>query len=341
LKPKDRDFIETKEGLLFCVVGYLHPPDRVTAYLKYIPSVDGKWSRGEIHYDRTLQFYNVAQVENTYNYLKKTYPDYIFNDPVRNITLSAVPKNKIKQYYKPKERLLEILEKPGDALEEKVCEIIEKIAKYVNIEGSIGITGSVLTGSHNPNFSDLDFTVYGFKNIVDLKKSILSLKSEGEMRSLSVKELENWCQERSRKFPLSVAELRRVAFKRWNFGYYKNTYISFHATRNDKEISEEYGDNIYTQIGEARGTGTISDISESMYNPAVYEIEDSQLEDTKRNVSKIISFESLYGSLFEVEDKIEFKGKLEKVEGKKKGYRVVLGGAGSTDSFVKWSTPQD
>ncbi len=341
MKPKDRDFIETKEGLLFCVVGYLHPPDRVTAYLKYIPSIDGKWSRGEIHYNRTLQFYHVAQVEKTYNYLEKIYPDYLFKDPVRNITISAVPKNKIKQYYKPKERLQEILEKPKDILEKRICEIIKKIKKYVNIEGNIGVTGSVLTCSHNPNFSDLDFTVYGLKNVLDLKKSILSLKSEGEIRFLSSEELETWCHERGKKFPLSVAELKRIASKRWNFGYYKDTYISFHATRNDEEIQEKYGDNIYTQIGEVKGTGRVNDISESMFNPAIYEIRDSELLDTNRKVSEIISFESLYGGLFEVDEKIEFKGKLEKVEGKKKYYRVVLGGSGSTDSFMKWFTPQD
>jgi len=41
-KPKDRDFVETLEGLLFCVVGYLHPPDKYTAYLKYSPAAEGR-----------------------------------------------------------------------------------------------------------------------------------------------------------------------------------------------------------------------------------------------------------------------------------------------------------
>ena len=36
-KFKDRDFLRTTDGLLFCVVGYLHPPDRVTGYVKYVP----------------------------------------------------------------------------------------------------------------------------------------------------------------------------------------------------------------------------------------------------------------------------------------------------------------
>ena len=69
-KPKDKDFIETIEGLLFCVVGYLHPPDRYTAYLKYVPSEGGKWKRGETRYARVLPYYHVSQVENTYGFLR-------------------------------------------------------------------------------------------------------------------------------------------------------------------------------------------------------------------------------------------------------------------------------
>ena len=40
--PKDRDFVETAEGFFFCLVGYLHPPDRYTAYLKYTPAESGR-----------------------------------------------------------------------------------------------------------------------------------------------------------------------------------------------------------------------------------------------------------------------------------------------------------
>ena len=104
LKPKDRDFIETIEGMFFCVVGYLHPRERYTAYLKYIPSPDGKWSRGETRYSRTLNYYDVSQVENTYKFLKEAYSDYLYDCPVRNIEITAVPKDHVKKYYQPQKR---------------------------------------------------------------------------------------------------------------------------------------------------------------------------------------------------------------------------------------------
>jgi len=121
LKPKDRDMVETRDGLIFVVVGYLHPPGRVTAYLKYVPSEEGKWGRGDTSYTRTLRYYHVTQVENTYVYLRENYPDYLFDCPVRNITVSCVPLSDVKIYYDPVERVDSLIrEGPSDSLEEKL-----------------------------------------------------------------------------------------------------------------------------------------------------------------------------------------------------------------------------
>ena len=110
-KPKDRDFIETIDGFLFCVLGYLHPPDGYIAYLKYIPSENGKWERYGIKYSRSIPYYHVSQVEKTYGYLKQKHPEYIFQCHVRNIELSWVPKKNVKKYYDPIKRLKDIIKK--------------------------------------------------------------------------------------------------------------------------------------------------------------------------------------------------------------------------------------
>ncbi|MEE8354473.1 MAG: hypothetical protein V3S09_01480, partial [Candidatus Bathyarchaeia archaeon] len=123
-KPRDRDFVETVEGLLFCVVGYLHPPDRVTAYLKYVPDPGGKWRRGETGYSRAIPYYHVSQVENTYGFLGENHPEYLHDCPVRNITVSSVPRDSIRTYYRPRERLAAIMEEPGDGLESKLRDLV-------------------------------------------------------------------------------------------------------------------------------------------------------------------------------------------------------------------------
>ena len=98
-KPKDRDFVETPEGLLFCVVGYLHPPDKYTAYLKYSPAAEGRWQRQGTAYHRELAYYHAHQVGQTLDTLQAHYPGYIHYCPVRDMTFSMVPHDRVRTYY--------------------------------------------------------------------------------------------------------------------------------------------------------------------------------------------------------------------------------------------------
>lgn len=332
-KPKDRDFIETIEGSLFCVVGYLHPPDGYTAYLKYVPSKDGKWERDGVRYSRSIPYYQVSQVENTYHWLKKTHPEYILQCPIRGIEVSWVPKDRVKKYYKPKERLEEIRKNPKDPLEEKLEKLALLLEERAGIDDALGVTGSILTGTHNPEFSDIDITVYGLAESYEVKKALLDLKQESrEITGISEQEKKEWIQNRQGKHGLDRNALERIVNRRWNYGYIDGVYFSVHPTRTDNEITEKYGDNTYHRIREVTGSATVSDSSESIYLPAVYQIIDSEPSE----ISEIISFEGLYGGLFEKGDEIEFNGVIEEIRGKTPHQRVIIGGAGSPNSYIKW-----
>ena len=333
MKPRDRDFIQTVDDHLFCVVGYLHPPDGYTAYLKYVPSPDGKWGKDGQRYSRTLPFYHVGQVENTYRYLKEGYPQYLFECPVRNIALSWVPKSHVKQYYYPMEKLGEIgVRGANDPLEQKLIDLTVLLEKKTGINNSLGVTGSILTGTHNPSFSDIDLTVYGYDASMRLIAALRELKEEANIvKPVTPEEKERWVRNRAERFPISVDDLRNVAEKRWNYGYFEGTYFSVHPIRTDEEITEDYGDNTYHRKKTVEGTAVVSDNSDSIYLPAVYgvEVEGSDV------ISEVVSFEGLYGSLFEVGDKIQFKGVLEEIRGKTLRHRVLVGGAGSPDGYIK------
>jgi len=336
LKPKDRDFVETMEGHLFCVVGYLHPPDGYTAYLKYVPAPVGKWGRGKTRYTRALPFYHVSQVENTYRYLRENYPKYLYDCPVRGITVSFVPKPSVRRYYGCRKALNDIMSRgPRDPLEERLLGLAGLISDESGVRG-LGVTGSILTGIHNPDFSDMDLTVYGAGPSRRLRDAMLRLIDEGDtVRPPTRQEIDAWCHERAEKFPLSVDELMRVAETRWNYGYYMGTYFSVHPTRLDGEITEVYGDNTYRRAGEVSGSATVSNASESMFLPAVYRIEDAKLPGGDE-VERLVSYEGLYGGVFAEGERVEFKGKLELVEGKNPSHQVVVGGAGSPAGYMRW-----
>ena len=318
MKPKDRDFIETVEGMFFCVVGYLHPPDRYTAYLKYLPSPDGKWSRDGIRYTRTINFYDVSQVENTYRYLKENHHQYLFQCPVRNIEISAIPRTKVKKYYDPRKRLASIKKNgPKDSLEAKLIELTDYIEQKTGATGQIGVTGSILTSSHNPKFSDIDLTVYGLDTSKMVKGILVEALEENDIiQGPSREEKQRWIKNRSKRFPLSLDELEKISTRRWNYGYYKGTYFSIHPTRTDEEITEAYGDFTYKGVREVHGTATVVNNNESMFLPAVYHLEDVELDSETSDVTQLVSFEGLYGGLFEEGEQIEFNGALEKVSGK-------------------------
>ena len=279
---RDRDFLETVDGLLFCVVGYLHPPDRVTAYLKYVPEEGGKWSRGETGYTRVLPYYHVSQVENTYEYLREEYPNYLYHCPIRNITISSVPKEDVETHFQPRKRLASIIEEgPKDDLEYRLRDLVTILTGLSGLRlGDLGVTGSILTGSHSPEFSDMDLTVYGAEASLRLKEALLDMREEqSTVQPFTSAKKELWSRGREERFPLSFAELMEFAERRWNYGIFMDTYFSVHPVRTYDEISEEYGDRTYRQLGPIHGRGVITDASESIYLPALYGVEDVRSED--------------------------------------------------------------
>jgi predicted nucleotidyltransferase len=320
-KPKDRDFLETEEGMFFCVTGYLHPPDKITAYLKYSPVTEGKWKKNDTAFRRELPYYHVFSVSKTIEYLKKEYPQYVHFCPVRNITMSMVPKVYIRNYYHPENRLAHISSSPHDALEEKVAAFAEDIMNDLTIPlDSLGITGSILIGLHNPSFSDIDLIVYGKDHSHILKNGLQTLEHVEPLKDAKKKE---WIQHKIKIFNMRKSQAERFAARKWNYGFYKNTYFSVHPTRRDGEITEVYGDVLYTGMGAATVQAEIVDSSESMFLPARYTVELLEiLEGNPVSIDEIISYEGVYCDAFLEGEKIEARGRLEQVNGR---YRLVLG----------------
>jgi predicted nucleotidyltransferase len=336
-KPKDRDFIETTEGLIFCVVGYLHPQDRFTAYLKYIPATEGKWNRGRTRYSRVVPFYHVTQILNTYNLLKEKYPQYIFDCPVRKITISSVPHTNVKKYYLPRKRL-ETLTKEGavDVLEQKLLDLVDFLKTEANLRLSdFGVTGSILTGNHNIAFSDIDLTIHGLKASNAVKETVLKKREKGgTLEPFSKKQTTEWSTTRAARFPLSTEELKKIVERRWNYGYYKKTYVSFHPIRLDSEVKEVYGDFTYSPKGLVIGTAKITESHESVFLPTIYKVEETEIG-LNFEINQLVSYEGMFSDVFREGERVEFSGILEKVSGKDNFYRVLIGGSGSKGSYIK------
>ncbi len=373
-KPKDRDFIRTVEGLFFCVTGYLHPPDRYTAFLKYSPHPDGRWRRVRAdqpvadrpvgdRYRREIDYYHVANVAETIRYLEQRYPHYVSDCPVRDIRFSMVPADYVDRYYDPQERLREILADPQDSLEAETRGLALEIARCAEIApDALGVVGSILIRLHHPALSDINLTVYGIDNARQVRAALRAGRSP-HIRGIDANLGGRWVREMMEWFPLTEEEARYNVSRRWNYGFYANIdhasvdighasvgrFFGVHPTRTDAEITERYGARIYRGLGSATIGATVTGAAEALFQPAVYHVEQvsaltppegSEGIEAARTpwelVREIVSYEGRFRDLVEpsANVEIEARGKLECVNGQ--WYRLVVGSTSlASEAYIK------
>ncbi len=328
----DRDFIRTKEGFFWVVIGYVHPPDRIISYLKYIPSdTSGKWKDGTIPLERVLPYYSATTVGNTFKFLQQKYPEYLFFCPVNQIEMSAVPFNKIETYYVPEEKFQSILKKDSlDDLQERAVNLIKQLSQRSEVPlTSFGIIGSILLDIHNPAFSDIDVTVYGARSSKKVKQALLELtKEQSQFLKMSNEFLNRWSNSRTQVLPLGTEGLKKIFRRHWNIGMYDGTRFSIHPIRSKEEVREQYGESIFEPQGFVKIKARIADNSEAIYLPSRYNLSDVEIIEGLKNIeiTELVSYEGLYCDLVNKDETILAFGKLEKVISRnKETFRVLIG----------------
>jgi uncharacterized protein len=341
---RDRDFLQTREGFFFCVVGPLHPPKRVISYIKYIPSDSGAWGSEEKKFSRVLQKYTIPNLLETFNYLEQNYPHYLFHSPVDNITITAVPHESITKHFKPEEKLAQLRQAPKlDLLQDKLVRFTKFLGEISGVSmESFGVTGSLLLDIHQATFSDLDITVYGVKDSWALKKALAENRgSELPMKRLKGNALEEWCIKKSQYYPLTAKEALKLYERKWNLGFFEDRWVSLHPVKLECEVTEEYGEKTYIPCGQVTIEAVVANNVDSLFLPATYQIEDVKFLAGQQSVDvdEAVSYEGLYDSLAENGETIQAKGKLEKVIEKgtrRERYRILVGSPeGKGKEYIK------
>ena len=331
---RDRDFLQSKERFFFCVIGSVHPADRVISYIKYIPSEDGKWGKGKKRFKRTMRNYTMLDLISTLKFLEK-HREYLYNSDVMGIRISAVPLNRIIMHFKPEEELCKFYNAGIDRLDDlqrKALELALKISDESGVSLKyFGVTGSILLGIHQ-KFSDIDLTIYGAKNSMRVKETLKQIYSEEKhgISRLSGDKAEKWCRNKTRMYPLTYKEAKEILDRKWNRGIFEGTEFSIHPVKLEEDISEKYGDRIFRAKGMIKIKATVSDGSEADFLPSVYKIEDVRVlfGPNVKDIREVVSYEGLYGGIVDKDEKIIVYGKLEKVIDKRRNeeyYRVLIG----------------
>jgi predicted nucleotidyltransferase len=327
---RDRDYIETIEGLFFTVVGNVHPPGRVTAYLKYVPSPNGKWGRKR-RFRRALPYYTVPMLLDTISYLKQNHSQYVAFFEELGIEMSAVPLDMVSRHYRPEERLQEIARGPRDELEDAALELAEAIADEASIPiDDLGVTGSILIKIHQP-FSDIDLVVYGRESALRAREALRELYKDPKrgIEGLPRQRLEDLLERRQRLFYLSKSDAEVVCARKWNRGLFKGREFSIHPVKKEGEVRESFGEFKYKPLGLATIRGVVADASESLFMPSKWLVEDVKFVSgtSVEGLIEVCSYEGLYMGIVDSGENFEARGKVEAVyrRGELSHYRLLIG----------------
>lgn len=341
---RDRDFLKTKERFLFCVVGPYHPSDRVISYLKYLPDPKGKWRKEEDRFKRVMRAYTISSLLETFDLLKNNYPQYLFFSPVYNITMTAVPQEYIVEHFRPEERLSELFKKSRlDSLQMKVVRFVSLLSELSNVSADcFGVTGSILLDIHNPDFSDMDITVYGIENSYAVKEAMTkaNLTENLGIKRFEAVRLKKWYSNKTRNHQISLDEAEQIYRRKWNIGIFDDTPFSLHPIKLEKELMEKYGEKTCYPAGTVTIKAVVANSKDSIFLPAVYEVRAVEVEgEIKASIEEVVSYEGLYESLAEEGKAIEARGKLEHVVDNRTGRkydRILVGSPeGKGKEYIK------
>jgi predicted nucleotidyltransferase len=153
--------------------------------------------------------------------------------------------------------------------------------------------------------------------------------------------LKAWCLSKARLFPLTLDEALQIYRRKWNLGIFEDTEFSVHPVKLEEEVNEEYGDKVYQPLGIVVLGAAVSNKTDSLFLPAVYEVQEAKVVKGPQvtDIEEVVSYEGLYSDIAEIGETILVKGKLELVKdqkNKRKYHRVVVGSPeGKGKEYIK------
>ncbi len=327
MRAREGDLIKTENHVIFDVKGLVHPPDRVIAFPRYIPSPSGTRRSGKDMYGKV---YNLAE---RFKYLQQNAPNLIVHDPVFDENLCEVPVDTIEKRYDPVAKLAILrTSKRLEPLERKAVQLAEDLKEAAGIPWSaIGISGSVLVGLYTAK-SDLDPIVYGVDACRKAYAALEYLLRDGDSRfkPYSSDGLRGLFDFRSKDTVMSFEDFARVESRKAFQGMFEGVDYFVRFVKDWGEAKERYGDVCYRNSGYAKITATVADDAEALFTPCTYKLENvTVVEGAKLEpISEIASFRGRFCEQARKGEAVTAQGKVERVTNMKTGkehYRIILG----------------
>ena len=325
----DHDQIEDLWGNIYVVIGNIHPPNAVVAYLKYVPTtMPTNWRRGNVFYRRIVRKYGVKNVKDSIR-----ASQYVVKDPVLGSEVPVIKRDHIYRVYLPELRLREIIRRAKDKLEIKVIKFVELLREHTGVcTSNLGINGSILPGIHNPDISDIDMLVYGCKESIDVVEGLattLGRRTDAAfMRKL----------ERESKIYGIPKEILYKIQPPYRHIRIDGTEVNILFVNS---VSERYGSHIYRPIAlvEAKLILRGRECSALFYpsKASIEKVVDLNVTGSNKVVKRdlvryVISYENIFSYLLYIGGEVLVKGVLEEIT--PDGYYIILVGAYENPGYI-------
>jgi predicted nucleotidyltransferase len=342
MKAREGDLIKTRSNVVFDVKGLVHPPSKVIAFPRFIPSPQGTRQGKDTLYSK------VYSLGDRFKYLQENHPDLIVFDSVFGESMCEVPVDQIIEHYQPTEKLAELCKSRSlSTLENKALQLATKLKEKSGIPWTaIGISGSIMAGLTTEK-SDIDPLVYGVENS---RKAYAALKEmlkepDSGFKPYSNGELQALFDFRSKDTQMSFEDFEKVESRKAFQGMFLGTDYFVRFVKDWSETTEQYGDLCYSNSGYAKVSANIADAADSLFTPCTYKLRDVVVVEGPK-LSPIIEIVSFRGRFCEQippnlrePPTVEAQGKVELVTDKKTGathYRLIIGGKPTDYMVIKY-----
>ncbi len=280
-----KDFIQTKEGLVFAVVSYQSHAGKVGCFLRYVSDGDA-WKK--------------IDTEQANQLLRQFYPQYLYQSTQFDASFHAVAVEDIIEHHRPEVRLKHVLsQEPRDNIEQKLLQLIPILVRHGASCDFLGLTGSMLINQQRST-SDIDFVVFGREQFQKTRQALKSAELSGEISVLDLTLMQDNFERRAGE--LSFEEFSWHEYRKHNKASIGGTKFDIGMVCLSDEI--QHDDEQYLKQGMRTFTTRVVDDLRAFDFPAVYVIEDEL-------TPEVLSFTHTYvgqakkGELIEVSGAVE------------------------------------
>ena len=319
--------VETAAGLIFTVKGVVHPPDRVVAYLRYVPDPRGERVRGRERYRRV---YSVAEQQEALSALGLSYRT---DDPALGVPIEAVPWADVARVYDPRERLQRLRAAgPDGPLAADALALAELLRAAAGVPpAALGLTGSLLFDLHAPA-SDIDLVVYGEHECRRVHAALARLLDDpsAPVERPRGEELAAIHAVHREDTPLSAADFARLQAGKVNEGRFAGRPYFVRFVKLPAEVPERYGDPRFVPAGRALVEARVVDDRDALFTPCRYAIGEARYLEGARadDLREVVSFRGRFADQARAGQRIRAFGAVERVVWRdgRETTRLVVGG---------------